>query len=293
MTAAVVEPSLQCLASATTPAAVKLQSEDGIMSSLRGWCVVLLLVAAPAAAGADVATVNVGDKAVDGSFIQPYKNKWKLVGTAPDGSVKEMGIWSDDTQVVELDGRKVLKRRQSWNYGTGIETYINIVEQKTLTPIMSQYVNAGGLYYRFEYARDGRTVRYQRSPQPQGDGSAPVKISSPMEQGELVADMRVFDFNSGMFGLLIAGFPLKAGYSARFPVFNIVEPSKVPAWIDFRVEGKETVAAGPGKQVEAWQVIANSPATGEVMRFDLVKQAPYIIRLRQEWQGRDWTFEMM
>jgi hypothetical protein len=114
-----------------------------------------------------------------------------------------------------------------------------------------------------------------------------------MEQGEIVADMPVYDFNSGMFGLLIVGFPLKAGYTVRFPVFNISERSKAPAWIDFRVEGKETVAAGPGKQLEAWSVVANSPATKEVMRFDLIKEAPYIIRLRQEWQGRDWTFEMM
>jgi hypothetical protein len=287
------EPTLLWQLSAWMPAALELKLEDRTVSGLRRCCTVFLFAFPLVATAADTVTVKVGDAAVDGSFIQPYKNKWKLVGTAPDGSVKEMGTWSDDTRVVDLEGRKVLKRRQSWNYGFGIETYINIVEQKTLTPVMSQYVNAGGLYYRFEYARDGKTVRYQRSPQPQGDGSAPVKISSPMEQGELVADMRVFDFNAGMFGLLIAGFPLKAGYSARFPVFNIAEPSKVPAWIDFRVDGKAMVAAGPGKQVEAWQVVANSPATGEVMRFDLVKQPPYIIRLRQEWQGRDWTFEMM
>jgi len=55
----------------------------------------------------------------------------------------------------------------------------------------------------------------------------------------------------------------------------------------------QKVAAGPGKEVEAWLVVANSPATQEVMRFDLIKEPPYIIRLRQEWQGRDWTFEMM
>jgi hypothetical protein len=251
-------------------------------------------VAFPAALWAEEPTsVGVGDGVVDGGFIQPYKNKWKLIGTAPDGSVKEMGTWSDDAQVVDVDGRKVIKRRQSWNYGTGIETYINFVEQKTLTPIMSQYVNAAGLYYRFEYARDGKTVRYQRSPMPKDDSAKPFSISAPMEQGEIVADSPVYEFNAGMFGLLIAGFPLHEGYAARFPVFNIAEPGKAPAWIDFRVEGKEKVAAGPGKQVEAWLVVAHSPATDEVMRFDLIKEAPYIIRLRQEWQGRDWTFEML
>jgi hypothetical protein len=263
------------------------------MNSLhKNYIAIVLLICVATLVAADPVTVSVGDKSIDGSFIQSYKNKWKLVGVAPDGSIKEMGTWSDDVQVTDLDGRKVLKRRQSWNTGSFIETYINIVEQKTLTPILSQYVASGGIYYRFEYGRDSKTVRYQRSPQPQGD-SGPVKISAPMEQGEIVTDMPVYDFNSGMFGLLIVGFPLKEGYTVRFPVFNISEPSNAPAWIDFRVEGKETVAAGPGKHVEAWSVVANSPATKEVMRFDLIKEAPYIIRLRQEWQGRDWTFEMM
>jgi hypothetical protein len=239
---------------------------------------------------ADPVAVSVGDNIVDGGIIQPYQNKWKLVGKAPDGSVKEMGTWSDDVQVVDLDGRKVIKRKQSWNYGSGIETYINIVEHKTLTPILSQYVNSGGLYYRFEYT--DKTLRYQRSPYPK-DESAKVKISGPMEQGEVAIKTPVYDFNTGMFGLLIAGFPLKTGYAARFPVLNVIEPEKTPAWIDFRVEGEEKVPAGPGKTVDAWLVVANSPATNEVMRFDLIKEKPYIIRLRQEWQGRDWTFEMM
>ena len=237
--------------------------------------------------------VLVGDKAVDGSFMESYKNKWKLIGKAPDGSVKEMGTWSDDVQVLDMDGRKVIKRRQSWNYGKGIETYINIVDQEKLTPILSQYVNSGGLYYRFEFGSDGKTIRYQRSPQPAGDPPGPFKISSPMEQGDVVADIPIFDFNSGMFGLLIAGFPLQAGYSAKFPVFNTSDPGHVPAWVDFQVEKQEVVPAGPGKSVKAWLVTVHSPATDEVMRFDLIKEPPYIIRLRQEWQGRDWTFEMM
>ena len=254
---------------------------------------VALLALSSAWAAPEQQTVAVGDDVVDGNFIQPYKNKWKLVGKAPDGSTKEMGTWSDDAQVADMDGRKVIRRKQVWNYGSGIETYINFVDQKTLTPIMSQYVNAGGLYYRFEYASDGKTVRYQRSPMPQDDPAKKFSISAPMEQGEIVADSRVYEFNAGMFGLLIVGFPLHEGYSARFPVFNTAEPGKAPAWVDFHVEGKEKVAAGPGKEVEAWLVVANSPATQEVMRFDLIKEPPYIIRLRQEWQGRDWTFEMM
>ena len=114
-----------------------------------------------------------------------------------------------------------------------------------------------------------------------------------MVHGRIQLDRPYFDFNTGTFGLLLAAFPLKEGYSARFPVFRSYDPKAEPAWIDFEVKGKELAPAGPGKTVEAWLVVANSPDTNEVMTFDLVKEPPYIIRLRQPWQGRDWTFEMI
>ena len=59
--------------------------------------------------------------------------------------------------------------------------------------------------------------------------------AAAMEQGEVKTAAPYFDFNSGMFGLLIAGFPLEQGYSARFPVFRSFEPAAEPAWIDFQV----------------------------------------------------------
>jgi len=243
---------------------------------------------------ADEQTVKVGDSAVDGSFIQPYSNQWKLVGKGADGSVVEMGIWIDRAALGEIAGRKVIRRRQLWIHDKGAEGYFNVVDAKTLAPIISQYTNAAGLYYRVEYDAAGTRMRYQRSPQPSGD-PGPLKFDSAaaMEQGEVKTEAPYFDFNSGMFGLLIAGFPLREGYSARFPVFRSFEPAAEPAWIDFQVTGRETVPAGPGKTVEAWRVLVHSPATDETMIFDITKEAPYIIRLQQAWMERDWTFEMM
>ncbi len=239
------------------------------------------------------AAVSVGDAAVDASFIQPYANQWKLVGRGKDGSVIEMGTWSDRVALDDVGGRKVIRRRQIWIHDAGAEGYYNVVDAKTLAPVISQYTNAGGLYYRLEYDAAGTTVRYQRSPQPANDPGLPkVDLSARMEQGEVKTAAPFFDFNSGMFGLLIAGFPLKAGYAARFPVFKSFDPGAEPAWIDFKVEGRETVAAGPGKTVEAWRVVVHSPATEETMTFDLTKEPPYIIRLQQAWMDRDWTFEM-
>lgn len=256
----------------------------------------IFILAGQAVAAVVPATVMPGDPAVDGSFIKGYVARWKLVGRGADGSVVEMGTWTDSARVDTIHGREVLLRRQTWIHDRGAEGYYNVVDHKTLTPIMSQYVNAGGLYRRMEFSADGKVVHYQFSPQPPGEGvppGKPLRLSDPMTQGAIELSQPYFDFNTGMFGLLIAGFPLKQGYSARFPVFRSYDPKSEPAWIDFEVKGKEDVPAGPGKTVNAWLVIAHSPDTDEVMTFDMVKEPPYIIRLRQPWQGRDWTFEMI
>lgn len=263
---------------------------------IRPLALVVLLGLAPAGAASPV-TVRPGDPSIRGEVIKPYQNKWKLVGRGPDGSTVEMGTWMDVARVDHIGDREVLIRRQIWIHDRGAEGYVNIVDHKTLTPILSQYTNAGGLYRRIEFSPDGRTVRYQSTPIPPQDSvpspPKPYRISSPMLSGEIKLESRFFDFNTGMFGLLLAGFPLKQGYSARFPVFRSYDPKAEPAWVDFEVQGREKVPAGPGKTLETWLVVAHSPDTDEVMTFNLSSEPPYMIRLRQTWQGRDWTFEMM
>jgi len=253
----------------------------------------LLAPAAPTGA-APAVTVRPGDAAVDGSLIQKYQNKWKLVGRGGDGSTIEMGTWSDFARVDTIEGREVLLRRQIWIHERGAEGYVNVVDHKTMQPILSQYTNAGGVYRRMEFSPDGRAVHYQVSPVPgsQAPGSKPVRISSPMLEGKVKLSAPLFDFNTGMFGLILAAFPLHEGYSARFPVFRSYDPKPEPAWVDFEVKGRESVETA-GKTFDTWLVIAHSPDTDEVMTFNLVQSPPYIIRLRQAWQGRDWTFEMV
>lgn len=239
-------------------------------------------------------TIHLSDPAVDGSFIQAFSNKWKLVGKGADGSVVEMGVWLDRAVLDEVNGRKVVKRQQMWLHDQGAEAYLNIFDAKTMAPIVSQYVNAGGLYRRMEFDAAGTRVRYQMSPFPEPNADNPkIPAGAKMLEGEIKTAAPYFDFNTGMFGLLIAAFPLQQGYSARLPVFKSYAPAAAPDWVDFEVTGKEAVPAGPGKSVEAWRVVVHSPATQETMIIHMTKQAPYIIRLQQAWMDRDWTFEMM
>ena len=133
----------------------------------------------PLAAAAEEQILKVGDSAVDGSFIQPYSNQWKLVGKGADGSVVEMGVWSDRAALGEIAGRKVIRRRQLWIHDKGAEGYFNVVDAKTLAPIISQYTNGAGIYYRVEYDIAGTIIRYQRSPQPGNEPGPPNWIPPP------------------------------------------------------------------------------------------------------------------
>ncbi len=244
-------------------------------------------------AAADPVTIAPGDPAVDGTFIKPYVTKWKVMGRAPDGSVIQMGTWSDATRIDTINGREVLLRWQAWIHDKGAEGYYNIVDHRTMAPILSQHVNSAGTYRPMEFSPNGKAVTYQEfQPAPPEPGK-PMPMSAPAQSGLVKLKSPYFDFNTGMFGLLIAGFPLKEGYLARFPVFRSYDPKAEPAWVDFEVKGKETVSAGPNKKLETWLVVVHSPDTDEVMTLNLAKEPPYVIQLRQPWEGRDWTFEMV
>src|SRR5262249_17073201 len=79
--------------------------------------------------------VNVGDPIVNGSFIKPYKNMWRLTVELPDGSARDMGAWSDETEKVQLDGRAVLKRTQISRRPGGAVMMVNIFDPRTMSPI--------------------------------------------------------------------------------------------------------------------------------------------------------------
>jgi hypothetical protein len=231
-------------------------------------------------AAAEPAVVEVGNPVVDGSFIQPLKNKWRMIEQRSDGTTRDGGTWSDEVVIEERDGRSVLRRTQVETRPNGRSgTYVNVVDRKTLAPIASEFSGSRGLSRRTEFDRAGTHVKW-----------AQTVPGGTKEEKSYTLDRPVFDFNGGMYGMLIVGFPLKEGYSAKFPTLD--DDGKV-AWITFRVTGRAEVPAGPGKKVTAWVVEADSPATAEHMTFSLTKEAPYVIRLEQKMAGSAWTFDMM
>jgi len=60
--------------------------------------------------------VMVGDPRVDGSFLKPYKNGWKVVYAFPGKEPFLVGTWTDELAAVEINGRHLLKRTQMADY---------------------------------------------------------------------------------------------------------------------------------------------------------------------------------
>jgi len=60
--------------------------------------------------------VMVGDPRVDGSFLKPYKNAWKVVYAFPGNEPFLVGTWTDELAAVEINGRHLLKRTQMADY---------------------------------------------------------------------------------------------------------------------------------------------------------------------------------
>ena len=250
---------------------MKLLGHRSAKSRLLSACFALsLLTNVVGAQDSSTAKVMVGDPSVDGSYIKPSKSHWKVTLTTTDGNVVDRGKWTDELQVVELKGRRVIKRLQEWTTPDGklFQTVETVVDAKTFAPIVSDYKRADGLSGHKEYDGVNFKDTYVSTP-----NSETKKVEAKLET-------QVFDFSGGMFGLLLAAFPLKEGYSASLPMDTLDNDGNATIyWLTFHVKGREKVDAGAGRQVDAWVVETTAPQAR--WQFLLSREeAPYVFRVK-------------
>jgi hypothetical protein len=161
------------------------------------------------------------------------------------------------------------------------ETITNLVDPKTFAPIMSETKKTDGSFWHREF--NGARVQGQ-------ERQSPIEAVEPISAR---FDINCFDFFGGMYGVLLATFPLKEGYSATLPSdFQGLDRIESIRWVTFNVTRKEMVAAGPNKQVEAFVVDTELPFGH--YQFWLVKKAPYVIKLIYTGpRGGKQIFDMM
>lgn len=231
--------------------------------------------------GPQATTVHVGDGTLDGSFLKPYNNAWMYVAKAADGTLHPQGIWTDHMQWSALDGRRVMLRVQGTTFLNGsANTILNIFDPRTLAPIKSETHGVDGTIFRRTF--DGAHVT---SVTLAGNGDKKDPTAADLPQA-------VYDFNGGMYGILLASLPLRKGLKGTLPA--IADRDATLTAEPFEVVGKEPVHAGARGNVTAWVVESSRP--GEyTMRFWITKSAPYIIRLvmNDEAHHRVLTWDML
>ena len=149
-----------------------------------------------------------------------------------------------------------------------VTTYVNVFDPKTMAPVSMDFKRSdtGEWAHRdFDRAR----VKYRR-------GSSADKTKN--DAGQLEMKEPVFDYNGGMYGVLLATLPLKEGFKATFP--TLLEARDELDWITVTVGKQELVGAGPGKQVMAWPVDTEGNYGNKSHSiFWIAKEAAYVIKL--------------
>ena len=212
-------------------------------------------------ASAEDPAVEVGGPAVDGSFLRPYDNVWRFsIETTTDGVDHFQGLWTDHLQKITRDGKVLWLRAQGMTYVDGRTTsVVNVFDPATLAPVSSESRNPDGSFLHRDFR--GRHVSFRRI----------ATLGAKEATGEFDLPKPVFDFAGGMWGLLLASFPLHPGYRATFSAIDEFKDTMVD--VSLNVRGREMVDAGSRGKVEAW-VAEVGPYT-----FWLTKEAPYVIRL--------------
>ena len=171
---------------------------------------------------------------MDGSFLKPYKNAWKVVYAFPGKEPFMVGTWTDELAAVEIHGRQLLRRSQMADYAKYniVTTYVNVFDPKTMAPVYMDFTRSDtGEWAHRDFDRS--LVKYRRGKS--GD-------DTKNEVGQIELKESVFDYNGGMYGVLLAALPLKEGFKATFPTLS--EDRDELDWITVAVGKQELVDAG-------------------------------------------------
>jgi hypothetical protein len=242
----------------------------------------LLFLVATTLAAQSAITIVPGDARVDGSIIRAATNAWKMTATSPGGHRTDGGIWKDTIGIVSRDGRSIIRRTQLDQGPEGTTTLVTETDLQKLTPIRSEVTTPAGIRRVWTFGAD-RVHSVLTVPGKPGEAATTT-------EKDIAVSQPVFDFVGGMYGLLVAGFPLEKGFSAKFPIFD---PRQGVSWATYTVIERERVPAGKRRTVDAWTVEVENPVQQGRMIFSLTKEPPYVIRLQQIGEGKFWTFDML
>lgn len=207
----------------------------------------------------DTLVISYGDERLNGKFLTNYTNKWKVTFVNADGSTIPNRIWTDYGNIIELDNKSYLHRVQDL-YDPQMnlqDTWINMVEQKTLAPQIFTSISPNGTHRHYKF--NGNNIS--------------GKVKQPNEEAiatDTTFNQGVYDWN--LYGMLLVGLPLAEGLIARIPIYSA--QTNGLDWLTANVVGREDAQLDNSKSISTWKVITDKSLT-----FWLTKSAPYVIKL--------------
>ena len=235
--------------------------------------------------------ITVGDGTINGDRFEPYTNRWEYSIKPPGKDVVKIGIWSDEMVAATVDGHAAYVRKQiAGSYKTGKSTVtVNTFDARTLAPLRREWIDRNPANFtRISFAGKALAVeRFAAGPQPGPNAPPPAPIAT---SAEIQLNASVFDYHGGMWGMILAGAPLRVGFEGSFQTLDEFNPTI--STVTFKVVRQEEVTAGPGKKVQAYVVEADSAKGGHLV-FWITPEAPYVIRLVFTAGPGEWTYEML
>ncbi|MEX1014395.1 MAG: hypothetical protein WDZ80_04515, partial [Candidatus Paceibacterota bacterium] len=174
----------------------------------------------------DALYVNPESNIIEGSFIEPYTNKWQVSINDTNGNKSTVRIWTDYAQILEIDGVDYLHRVQDL-YSSNLEleeTWINIVSHHDLFPkrFTSQNASGGLLNIKFEAGK----LTIKSNAESQKFDPEIVNLSQP-----------VYDWN--LYGMLLVGLPFNEGKVYRIPYWS--QSTRSVDYVVTTINEKETI----------------------------------------------------
>lgn len=200
----------------------------------------------------NIQIVSPDDGIVTGKHIPAYSNAWSMTAVNPDGTVVNRGVWNDEISFYKLGGREILKRIQHIHYVDKITIQEEDVYRDSLNHIHLMIYDSGknphtDINYDNKKIWGRKVFRIA--------GLKEIELMSAPFSYEL--PQPVFDWH--LWGILIAGFPLKVGYSARFLAHESY--SYLPGdfrWFTIKVTGTDVIDGGKWGKINCYIVEVNA-----------------------------------
>ena len=214
----------------------------------------------------DTLLVKPSTNYIDGTLIKPYTNKWKVTYITADGKEVPNKIWTDNGQIIKLNHQELFYRIQCI-YDPNMElldTWINLVEHKTLIPKHFSTLNSNGGFSYFDFKNN--VV----------NGSTNLNPSKKTNIINTEFEELAFDWN--LYGMLLVGLPLEKNLIAKMPIYNI--QNKKTEWLIVQVIAQDHLIYGTEQiEIATYKILTNKNLT-----FWISKNAPYVIKLELELQ---------